>query len=92
MLTHAPPLRLLIETTPTAILGGTATLKPTDSSSFVGTGAAVIGWHVGGGEERIFLASYFPVVLFGADGEFEVFLGDGIPVLWKSIGLGLGLS
>lgn len=25
----------------------------------------------------------FPIVEFGADGEFEIFAGDGIPVLWK---------
>ena len=26
---------------------------------------------------------HFPVVLFGAHGELEIFAGDGVPILWQ---------
>lgn len=31
------------------------------------------------GQERLL---DFPVVHFGSDAEFEIFLGDGVPILW----------
>lgn len=41
------------------------------------------------GEESLF---DFPVVLFGADGEFQVFFGDGVPILEGRSGVGGGLG
>jgi len=51
-----------------------------DSSSLVRASPPLLAWQVGGGEEG-FLAGHVPVVLFGADRELEVFLGNGVPVL-----------
>lgn len=59
---------LLIQTASAAIVGG-ASLKD--------AGAPVVDDL--GRTQQAFLD--FPVVLFGADGEFEVFLGDRVPVL-----------
>lgn len=43
----------------------------------------VVGGGGGGGVVIVVVVGFddFPVVLFGANGEFEVFFGDGIPVL-----------
>jgi hypothetical protein len=53
----------------------------TESSSLVHAAPPLLAGQVGGAGEEGFLAGDVPVVLFGADGEFEVFFGDGVPVL-----------
>jgi len=42
-----------------------------------------IGVLVDGGAAFVFEEGlfYFPVVLLGANGEFEIFTGDGVPIL-----------
>ncbi len=88
------PLLVLVQT---AAMVGSAAVLGGAASAFEAAGATVavhgdgdgglvvvvvevvVGGGGGGGEEGLL---DFPVVLFGAHAEFEVFFGDGIPVLW----------
>ncbi len=77
------PLTVLIQTASTAVVG---------ASTLEGAGATIVGDGGVGGEEGIFVD--FPIILFCADGEFEVFAGYRIPVLLekskrKALGRGM---
>lgn len=64
---------MLIQTTPAPVVGDAS------PCSFEDAGSSVV--HRGGRiREEVLLD--VPVVLFGANGEFEVFFGDRVPVLW----------
>lgn len=64
---------LLVQTGSAAVVG---------DASLEGTGAVVVE-QLGRAEEGLL---DLPVVLFGTDGEFEVFFGDRVPVLQNSQG------
>ena len=67
-------LRRVVKTHATGVVHGVAA-----AGDAIEAGAAV--FDGGGGVEEGFFD--FPVALFGADAEFKVFFGDGVPILKK---------